>query len=216
MIDPEQLYIDGRLWGVKDHKFWCLLSSLLINCKPKSILELGSGRSTTFFADYADSVAIEFTSIEESPHWYAEVHRDLRFMFLSGKYIKHVPLDHTTRWYDREMFENAVGFNRYDLVMIDGPSGVGMRSSSSNQNLNRVVQDVRMAIIDDTQRADCRALSENLAAKHGFTYSMDIRYRQRRRGPTTGSVRYDENTVTILTSEWSEIVSSQISNIYGL
>ena len=216
MIDPEQLYIDGRLWGAKDHKFWCLLSSLLINCKPKSILELGSGRSTTFFADYADAEGIEFASIEESPHWYAEIHRDLRFMFLSGKYIKHVPLDHATRWYDREMFENAVEFNRYDLVMIDGPSGVGMRSSLSNQNLDLVIRDARMIIIDDTQRDDCRALSEYMASKCGFTYSVDVRYRQRRRGPTTGSVTYDENTVTILTSEWSGVVSSQIRNIYSL
>lgn len=216
MIDPEQLYIDGRLWGAKDHKFWCLLSSLLISCKPRSILELGAGRSTTFFADYADAEGIDFASIEESPHWYAEIHRDLRFMFLSGKYIKHVPLDHATRWYDKELFENAVEFNRYDLVMIDGPSGVGMRSSLSNQNLDMALRDARMIIVDDTQREDCRALSEHMATKRGYTYSVDVSYRQRRRGPTTGSVSYDENTVTILTSEWSGAVSTQIRNIYGL
>lgn len=216
MIDPEQLYISGRLWGAKDHKFWCLLSTLLIKCKPKSILELGAGRSTTFFADYADAEGIDFASIEESPHWYAEIHRDLRFMFLSGKYIKHVPLDHATRWYDKELFENAVEFNRYDLVMIDGPSGVGMRSSLSNQNLDMALRDARMIIVDDTQREDCRALSNYMATKRGHTYSVDVSYRQRRRGPTTGSVSYDENTVTISTSEWSEVVSTQIRNIYGL
>ena len=215
MIDPEQLYIDGRLWGAKDHKFWCLLSSLLINCKPKSILELGSGRSTTFFADYADSEDIKFTSIEESPHWYAEIHRDLRFMFLSGKYIKHVPIDHITNWYDKELFENAVEFNRYDLVMIDGPSGIGMRKSLSNQNFVMAIQNAKMIIVDDTQREECRALSKHVEAKFGFTYSVDVRYRQRKRGPL-GTVIYDENTVTILTSEWSEVVSSQIRNIYGL
>lgn len=215
MIDPEQLYISGRLWGAKDHKFWCLLSTLLIKCKPKSILELGAGRSTTFFADYADAEGIDFASIEESPHWYAEIHRDLRFMFLSGKYIKHVPLDHATRWYDKELFENAVEFNRYDLVMIDGPSGVGMRSPLSNQNLDMALRDARMIIVDDTQREDCRALSNYMATKRGHTYSVDVSYRQRRRGPTTGSVSYDENTVTISTSEWSEVVSTQIRNIYG-
>jgi hypothetical protein len=214
MIDPEQLYIAGKLWGAKDHKFWCLLSSLLIACKPKSILELGAGRSTTFFADYADAENIEFTSIEESPHWYAEIHRDLRFMFLSGKYIKHVPIDHATRWYDMEWFENAVGFNRYDLVMIDGPSGGGTRNFLTN--LDKTISNARMVIVDDTQRTDCRELSEHISKKLGFTYSVSLPYKQRRRGPTTGSVTYDENTVTISTSEWSEVVLSQIRNIYGL
>jgi hypothetical protein len=79
-----------------------------------------------------------------------------------------------------------------------------------------VLRDVRMVIIDDTQRDDCRALSEYMVSKRGFTYSANVRYRQRRRGPAPGSVTYDENIVTILTSEWSEVVSSQIRNIYGL
>ena len=214
MLDPEQLYYDGKLWGAKDHKFWCLLSTLLLKCKPKSILELGAGRSTTFFAEYAYESDIPFVSIEESPIWYAEIYRDLRLMFLPGTYIRHVPVDPATDWYDSEHADNAMDVTPYDLVMIDGPTGRGKRDYRGNMIVERAIRKARIIIIDDTQRADCRAFSKHLASTKGFT-EIHIPYMQRRRGATTGSVAYDENTVTILTSEWSDIISLTVSNIYG-
>lgn len=213
MLDPEQLYYDGKLWGAKDHKFWCLLSTLLLKCKPKSILELGAGRSTTFFAQYAYEADIPFVSIEESPTWYAEVYRDLRFMFLPGTYIKHVPVDPATDWYDSEHASNAMDVIPYDLVMIDGPTGKGRRDYRGNKLVELAIRKARMIIIDDTQRADCRAFSDHIKAK-GYACSVDIPYPQKIRGQNH-SVRYDENTVTILTSEWSDIVSLTVRDIYG-
>jgi len=213
MLDPEQLYYDGKLWGAKDHKFWCLLSTLLLKCKPKSILELGAGRSTTFFAQYAYEADIPFVSIEESPTWYAEVYRDLRFMFLPGTYIRHVPVDPATDWYDKEYAENVIDVTAYDMVLIDGPTGKGRRDYRENKLVERAIRKSRMIIIDDTQRDDCRAFSRYLANGKGFQ-QFDISYNQRLRGQNH-SVRYDENTVTILTSEWSDVVSLTVRDIYG-
>jgi predicted O-methyltransferase YrrM len=215
MDDPEDLYYRGKLWGAKDNQFWCLLSSLLISCKPKSILELGAGRSTTFFAEYADAASIKFISVEESPSWYAEVYRDLRFMFLPGTHIRHVPIDPSTAWYDRDLIGAALDADAYDLIMVDGPSGRAIRDQRGNDILDMAMRKARMVIVDDTHRDDCRAFSHYVTQRRGFTTSVDVTYKQRRRGPTTGLVVYDNNTATISTSEWSDIVSLQIANIYG-
>lgn len=214
MLDPEQLYYEGKLWGTKDHKFWCLLSTLLLKCKPNSILELGAGRSTSFFAEYAHSIDIPFVSIEESPIWYAKVYQDLRFMFLPGTYIKHVPIDPATNWYHHIHAENAMDFTAYDFVMIDGPTGKGKRDYRENAHMKSAIRNARMVIIDDTHRDDCRAFSNHLIGTKGYD-GIDIPYKQRKRGISPGSISYDENTVTILTSEWSDVVSLTVRNIYG-
>lgn len=214
MIDPEDLYYKGKLWGTKDNKFWCLLSSLLIECKPTSILELGSGRSTTFFAEYAAAANIKFVSIEESAMWYAETYRNLQMMFLPGTYVKHVPIDPATAWYHRELIENALDIDAYDLVMIDGPSGRSIRDQRGNDILDMAMRKARMVIVDDTNREDCHAYAMHIGRKRGFTNSSTVTYKQRRRGPTAGSVTFDENSATILTTEWSGIVSDRVRDIY--
>ena len=215
MIDPEELYYKGKLWGTKDHRFWCLLSNLLVQCKPSSILELGSGRSTTFFAEYATMSGIKFVSIEESVDWYAETYRNLQMMFLPGTYVKHVPVDPATAWYNRELIENALDIDAYDLVMIDGPSGRSIRDQRGNEILDMAMRKARMVIVDDTNREDCHTYASYVAEKRLFTKNSTVTYMQRRRGSTTGSVAFDENTATILTTEWSGIVNNCIRNVYG-
>lgn len=215
MIDPEELYYKGKLWGTKDHRFWCLLSNLLVQCKPTSILELGSGRSTSFFAEYAAASGIKFVSIEESADWYAETYRNLQMMFLPGTYVKHVPVDPATAWYNRELIENALDIDAYDLVMIDGPSGRSIRDQRGNEILDMAMRKARMVIVDDTNREDCHAYASYVAEKRLFTKNSTVTYMQRRRGATTGTVAFDENTATILTTEWSGIVNNCIRNVYG-
>ena len=40
-------------WGTKGFEFWTFLSVLLRAARPRAVLEVGCGRSSTFFADYA-------------------------------------------------------------------------------------------------------------------------------------------------------------------
>jgi hypothetical protein len=210
MLDPEELYIDGKLWGAKDNRFWCLLSTLLIKTEPTSILEIGAGRSTTFFSEYAVNRNIPFVSIEQSIDWYREIHRSLRFMFLPGSHIRHIPIDHESGWYDYNMAFEAIGDTAYDMILIDGPTGrSGRRNQRGNDILELACRKSRMVIIDDTHRDECLSFANHICDRRQFQTIADIKYQQRRKGV------YDSNMLTIATSEWSDIVKERIQDIYG-
>jgi hypothetical protein len=159
----------ARIWATKGIGVWAFLSALLVKLQPESILELGSGRSTTFLADYAFRYRKRCVSIEQDAVWYRKVTEDLRFMNLRGTHVHHVPLDTTMSppWYDRTTLAAAMGGGSYDLVFIDGPQGAGRRNAEGRAFLRQAAREARLLIVDDVHRPYNLAFFTTLAKRHG-------------------------------------------------
>jgi len=180
-MDIDLAISKGNLWGTKSIGFWSILSLILLQMKPKSILEIGSGRSTTFFADYAYSYSADFISIEENWEWCHKIIDDLRCMCLPTEYIKHVPI--VNGWYDIKSFDNLVKTKKYDMVFIDGPSGDGRRGhDASMTSLFSASIQSDIVIIDDFHRPFSRRYAESVfqVGNHSTIIIMD--YIQRYHG----------------------------------
>jgi len=90
--------------------------------KPNNALELGSGTSSSVFADYFKD-AKRFTTVEESPYWYD------RMLSASKEYIQDMtPLLAARRvirlgkhWACHYEIDHSI---KYDFIYVDGPSNI--------------------------------------------------------------------------------------------
>lgn len=197
MIDPEDPHYRGKLWGTKDLKFWAGLSLILNRMEPESILEIGAGRSTTFFADYACSTSTNFVSIEENWEWHHKITDDLTCMCLPTNYIRHVPVKNG--WYDISIFNSEVEDRIYDLVMIDGPVGDEARGHiHAMGRLAEICSNTPLVIVDDTHRPHAKAYLETIArGREIITASyMQRQYRYR---PT--QIAWVRNEISFIVSD---------------
>jgi hypothetical protein len=113
----------------------------------RTILELGSGDvSTQYLAQHYNMI-----SIEDKPEW---LYRH------KSRYI-HAPL--IDGWYDRDEVQNGLLHDRYDLILVDGPTGEGNRSGFLSA-LDLFQQDVPI-IFDDTNRLPEWVLSNRVSKK---------------------------------------------------
>ena len=86
-------------WKTKPLEFWTLLNLMLLKIKPNSILELGSGKSTYFFFEYASQNNINLQSIEHNKSYFDYLSKILNSFF--GKnlnYLTYAPI--INDWYD--------------------------------------------------------------------------------------------------------------------
>jgi hypothetical protein len=143
-----------RHWGTKSFEFWTLLSALLAAVRPKSIIELGSGRSTSYLTEYAMKADVPYISIEQNRWYVRKVRRGLRNSFLTDRYLHHVPLA-SDGWYEGEKLRRLADFP-CELLFLDGPVG-GLtaveqgvrRCERSVQWLRAVVATCHAVIVDD-------------------------------------------------------------------
>jgi hypothetical protein len=110
-------------WGTKGFEFWTFLSVLLKAARPRAILELGCGRSSTFFADYAHANGAAYVGIENDLRWFNKIGLDIDLLGFGTRHLAHVGIAADERWYDLESFRAAIG-NRapFDFALIDGPN----------------------------------------------------------------------------------------------
>ena len=103
-------------WATKPLEFWAILNLILIKTKPESILELGSGRSTFHFYEYAIKYNKNLESIEHNWTYLKFIQKGLKFVF--GKnynYMNFVPIKND--WYDSSKIKTD-----FDFLFIDGPN----------------------------------------------------------------------------------------------
>jgi len=105
--------------------FLYLLFKILHNEKPQSILELGSGQSTFFTSRYAKENNALLLILEDNIQWYNKFKNDI----CSGPAIRYVlaPLleirvrKKRRHWYSTNLLQTED--TRYQLIVVDGPSG---------------------------------------------------------------------------------------------
>jgi hypothetical protein len=110
-------------WGTKGFEFWLLLSVLLQRIRPKALLELGCGRSSTFFADYAYALDAAYIGIENDARWVEKTELDIHLLGFGRRHIEHIPLAADGSWYDLEEFSRVTTkLGQFDFAFIDGPN----------------------------------------------------------------------------------------------
>lgn len=148
-----------KIWGTKGFLFWTFLSLLLLGANSKRILELGSGRSTVTFAEYARYRGATFVSLETSLAWYNKARLELHFLGIPSSPVRLVELDGETGWYRLDQFRSHVqAAAAFDCILIDAPNddnGVskGMRNSPvAIAELSECCRHADLVIIDDVHR----------------------------------------------------------------
>lgn len=126
-LTHDYTYIDSVLKryeqeGIKTDRFqpyklWCLVV-LLEKHKPKNILEMGSGSSTTIFSNYADKNAAKVTTLETDGQWATLVRRHI------GKNVTILECSASGDAQSQPKalrFDVNLGNQEFDFVLIDGP-----------------------------------------------------------------------------------------------
>jgi hypothetical protein len=153
------LTLPTRVWGTKGFQFWTFLSLLLRASRSKRLLELGSGRSTLTFAEYALFAEAKFISIETNREWYHRTFLELHFTNLLTNTLKQASLDNTTGWYVLDQFHSAISaVLPVDCILIDAPNdssgnSIGMRDTPlAIGELKPVCASADLVLIDDVHR----------------------------------------------------------------
>ena len=112
--------------------------------KYKTVLELGSGTSTTILTSFFD-----VTSIEENEEWVGKY---------ESNYI-HAPIK--DGWYDLDVLsKSGIKEKKYDILIIDGPANGERLKFLDNLNLFNLEKSV--IIIDDIERNEEKILLEKI------------------------------------------------------
>ena len=110
-------------WGTKGFDFWLFLSVLLKEVRPRAILELGCGRSSTFFADYAHAYDAIYLGIENDLRWFNKTKLDVELLGFGKRHLVHVELAPDGSWYSLEQFKAACSNpGQFDFALIDAPN----------------------------------------------------------------------------------------------
>lgn len=144
--------IGTQQWGTKSFEFWTLLSVLLVVVRPKSVVELGSGRSTSYLTEYAMKAGVPYASIEQNRFYAAKIKRGLRNSFLDHRHLHHVPLGQDG-WYKIEKLNHVVNFP-CEFLFVDGPSGNprGWHCEQPRKWLMAAAATSKIIIVDDVHR----------------------------------------------------------------
>lgn len=156
-------------WGTKSFECWTFLMTLLALVRPRTVVELGSGRSTSYLTEYAMKTGVPFASIEQNRFYAAQIRRGLRNSFLSERYVHHVPLA-VDGWYDAARLARVVDFT-CDFLFVDGPVGADEALGRGRRNLERAAAwlcgaaaSSRVVVVDDVHRRTNLELFDMLTA----------------------------------------------------
>jgi hypothetical protein len=157
-----------QTWGTKSFEFWTLLAATLWIVRPGSILELGSGRSTSYLGDYAQKEGATFVSVEQNRRFARRMRFALRAGLVDPRCVHHMPV--RGGWYDLERVQ-ALTPRPCELVFVDGPVGKQESLGQATRTdpaavdwLLSIAPQWRALVVDDLQRPDNVSLADELLA----------------------------------------------------
>lgn len=129
-------------WKIDDESYK-LIKKWLEEHKPKRILELGSGKTSALFSNYARKNGAMFMSLEHIPYWFR--HTKKFYKVRSGVYL--VPLKKTKHG----TFYAFALPRDIDFVLIDGlPESIGRNAAL--YNIWKYLSKDFTAYLDDANR----------------------------------------------------------------
>lgn len=148
-----------KVWGTKGFEFWTFLSLFLLEAKPQSILELGSGRSTITLGEYAKYSRAHLDSLETNKSWFEKSKVELHAARVPDGAISLIQIDKVTGWYEIGAFQSTISQGPpYDFALIDGPNknngkSLGIRDAPiALDTLRKCLVGTTTVIVDDVHR----------------------------------------------------------------
>ena len=155
-------------WAEKPRTFWKLLSFILKKKKPKSILELGSGKSTFYFLKYVSkNKNINFISLEHHYLWYRRQINMINNNF-GNKFSNCIKFSKIIDdWYDYKSNK------QFDFIFLDGPNQYSFLKKNNSRRdskiaikfLKKKIKNCKVLIVDDIQREAEKNLIKKLNLK---------------------------------------------------
>lgn len=164
-------------WVTKSYEVWLILQNLLYLIQPEKLIELGSGRSTNYLAEYALKFNKKVLSIEQNYHYCKRINNYLKLSFLPSKVVKYIPIQGD--WYNEKKVKRYLDTMRnFDFLFIDGPSKYKSESRGSKKFYEifaPALENIKLIVVDDTHRKESDDQAKFLAKKFNLT-RFDISY----------------------------------------
>ena len=152
-------------WREKPKNFWILLNFILDQKKPKSILELGSGKSTLYFFKYiSKNKNSKFITLEHHYLWYRKQLKIVKNNFEKKltNCVKFCKI--TDDWYDFNSDE------KFDFIFLDGPNQNSFLKKNKSKRDSKIainffkkkIKNCKTLIVDDTHRQSVKKLSKKI------------------------------------------------------
>ena len=157
-----------KYWPTKPYYVWLVIQFLLFQVKPKLVLELGSGRSSHYYAEYAEKENAVLVSVEQNIFYYLKNKVGFNFSFLNPNFLHYVPL--SDDWFDISILNKLIKARVVDFIMIDAPGGgnsKGSRNSLAGNNyMSELLSSTKVFVIDDFQREEVYSSFRFVLANH--------------------------------------------------
>ncbi len=141
-------------WPTKSYEAWITLQNLLYLIKPRTMVELGAGRSSHYLSEYAFKNDAAYVSFEQHLFYYWKLRRGLKAAFLPNHHIKYAPLKQD--WYSpRRVRQYLRNFESIEFLFYDGPatpSGGSRNSAAFEEIIFPLLNQVKMVLVDDVHR----------------------------------------------------------------
>ncbi len=126
------------------------LAELLADLRPRSILEIGSGRSSLILMKYARQSGAIFRGLDGRGQYHEFFRRVATDAGFDASCI--LACEMHDGWYDLAHATELIGPEPYELVIVDGPSDVAMRAVRAARVVLRAASASGTAwVIDDTE-----------------------------------------------------------------
>jgi hypothetical protein len=109
--------------GAASHTFLAILARALIECRFRSVLELGAGETSRVLSAWATETGARVWTIESDIGWVEECQRRAS---TANHEIVYAPLREDESghiWYDFAKIRSHLGQDRAELIIVDGPIG---------------------------------------------------------------------------------------------
>lgn len=171
-------------WPTKSYEVWLFLQFVLYETQPRTVLEIGSGRSTHYFSEYCQKMGADFVSIEENNRYVRQTQIGLVHSFLRPDGMHTAPI--RGDWYDTQVVHDATRGRSCDFILVDGPIGHGQstrNSSEGNRILRALSADCSVVVFDDfdwtdVQRSAAQVLEGRLDRYSAFLLSYPMLEKQ--------------------------------------
>lgn len=161
-----------------------LINEIQIN-KRQKIIEFGSGISTIILGKFIkdNNLDSKIISIEDDEAWYNYIKYELTKYDLEGIVsLNYIPLKkekNNTAWYDYRLVTNLVQNQKFDLIIVDGPSaklGIDARKPVVEILINSFDEKF-IIFLDDIRRKGEREILDNwthILSKNNLNVKKEI------------------------------------------
>ena len=174
-----------NLWPTKSFEIWLFIQFLLIIEKPNKLIEIGSGRSTHYLAEYNQKFNKQFYSIEENLMFVVRNWLALKLSFLDDFKLLYVPIKNG--WFDIKKLNSFKFLKNADFLFIDAPGGAlnvldrGSRCSKIGLKfLLKNYETTKSIIIDDLQSEEVYIFCKEFLLNRKDLFYILLKYREDR------------------------------------